>query len=78
MCCYCALRRGLCIESFFSVGCYECKDRRHLVIKVREFAKLKRKATGSDVQAWPSHGWAGLPESLIDHIMTMAVGRESV
>ncbi len=38
LCCYCALGRGLCSESFQDVGCYHCK-RRALVVK--EFSKLK-------------------------------------
>ena len=72
MCCHCALRRGLCIESFISVGCYHCK-RRYFVWT--EFSKLKKKkGNGASLQAWASNGWGGLSDNLIDHILKMVFG----
>jgi hypothetical protein len=74
MCCFCALKGGLTIDSFNAVGCYDCKRRRQLVFK--EFLKLKNKTGGSDIHARSL--WAGLPDSLIDHICAMAIGGGSV
>lgn len=76
MCCYCALARGLCSESFSDVGCYQCK-RRALV--VREFSRLKiSRSAGLLLQpSWESNGWSGLSNSLIDHILRMLVGEKA-
>ena len=79
MCCFCALKGGLTIDSFNTVGCYDCKRRRlqrQLALMVKQFAKLKNRADGSDIHARSL--WAGLPDSLIDHISAMAIGGGSV
>ena len=77
MCCYCALKKGLNLDSFFSVGCYDCKRRRHLVMMATEFARLKKRRSGSAVEAWSTDRWAGLPDSLIDVIIAMAIDGRS-
>jgi hypothetical protein len=74
MCCFCALEEGLNYDSFSSVGCYDCKRRRLLEMMVTEFLKLKKKISGSEVQTWHTAGWAGLPDSLIDHIIAKVIG----
>jgi hypothetical protein len=71
MCCHCALMRGLCIESFISVGCYHCKQR---LFVWTEFSKLKKKGKGASIQVWSSNGWAGLSDNLIDYILKMVFG----
>jgi hypothetical protein len=75
LCCYCALGKGLCSESFRDVGCYHCK-RRSLV--VREFSKLKvLKPNGKQAASWEASGWGGLSNSLVDHILRMLVGEKA-
>ena len=74
LCCYCALGRGLCSESFQDVGCYQCK-RRALVVK--EFSRLKVFRGAGAQASWESNGWAGLSNPLIDHILRMLVGEKT-
>ncbi len=47
---------------------------------VTEFAKLKvlkKRRSESDVQAWSTDRWAGLPDSLIDIIIATAIDGRS-
>ena len=79
LCCYCALKTGLHLKSFLSAGCYACKRRRHLVMVVTEFARLKRWRSGDAIPATalPTGRWAALPHSLVDTIIAMAINGSS-
>ena len=71
MCCYCALGQGWYVDSFIAVGCYRCK---HWDSLVKEFSKLKIRIAGAST-SWTADGWAGLPDSLIDYILKIAIGK---
>ena len=78
MCCYCALGDGLSPDSFAGLSCYHCMQRFHTV---SVFSKLKNKREESAISEgsdkWKSSGWSGLSDSLIDHILQLALGNET-
>jgi hypothetical protein len=73
-CCYCALHGGLSKISFADIGCYHCKRREALRA---EFSRLKiigrEKHIFYGKTVWDRHGWAGLSDVLIDHILVFAL-----
>ena len=71
MCCFCALHKGWSGVSFASVGCYLCKKHK---FQIREFSRLK----GPDNAVGSPVNWAGLPDSVIDHILKMVVGDKTL
>ena len=94
MCCYCALGGGLSLGSFGTLGCHHCLQRFHSVrefskLKIRTNEEeeasanaatavgcnMKKKKGGS---VWDEQGWGGLSDSLIDHILHLALGEKVI
>ena len=75
LCCFCSLQSGYGLDSFAEIGCYHCKRREILFL---EFSRLKRarkspEKNGGEVSLWKAHGWGGLSDALIDHILFFAI-----